>query len=104
MLRQDDGEYKVPIGWRAMFQNIVNAFLSHDYQLVRHPVERVVPIAPSIADNIAWNIKAYGSPLAALNPAIRERPIYRWMGDHWLFFVDPATGDEDVSDLALHAT
>jgi len=104
MLHRDDDEHEVPMEWRETFQQIVNSFLLHDYRLVRHPVEQVAPIDPSIAENIAWNIEAYGSPLVALNPAIWERSVYRWMGDHWLFLVDLTTDGEEVSDLALHAT
>lgn len=104
MLRRDDDEHTVPMEWRATFEQIINSFLLHDYQLASHPVEHVVAIDPSIADNIAWNIEAYGSALAALNPAIWERSVYRWMGGHWLFLVDLTTNDEEVSDLTLHAT
>ncbi len=103
MLLRDDDEHEVPLEWRAIFEQIVEAFLRNDLGLSNYPVSHVESIHPKTAEGLANNINAYGAPLASLNTATWERSVYRWMDGYWLFLVDLTTVDEEVSDLTIHA-
>ena len=103
MMLKDDAEHPIPRTWRAAFRRIADAFVAGDYELARHHVEGVAPVAPATAQHISASVSAYGDALAPLSDATWERSIYRWMGGHWQMLVDLTTAAEPVSDLTLHA-
>lgn len=103
MLAKDDAEHPVPVEWRPIFHEIVEAFSAREYALHGRRVAGVLPVEPATARFIAKSVSAYGDDLAPLNAATWERSVYRWMEGYWEFIVDLTTIGEPVSDLALHA-
>ena len=104
MLEKNDVEHPVPPEWRIVFHDIADAFVSGDFGLQIHVIDRASPIDLPTAKFIADSISAYGDSVAPLRPATWDRAVYRWMDGYWQFFVDLTTEREDVSDLTLHAT
>jgi len=100
---KDDVEHSIPEPWRTTFRQIANAFAAGDYELRRHTVEGVAPVAPATAAQMAASVSAYGDVLAPLNDATWEGSVYRWMDGYWQVLVDLTTAREPVSDLTLHA-
>jgi hypothetical protein len=103
MLVKDDAEHQIPEPWRAMFRQIVNAFVAGDFQLREHEIDGILAVDAETAKLISDNIAAYGEALAPLDEAVWDWSAYRWMGGYWQMLVDLTTIEEPVSDLALHA-
>lgn len=101
--KRDDDEHPVPELLRGLFEQVAQAFLEGDFQLLDHHIENVALIEPATAKAIERNVLAYGDGLAPLHPATWERSCYRWMDGHWQVLVDLTTAGEPVSDLTLHA-
>lgn len=103
MLALDDEEHPVPEAVRPRFQELAAAFVTGDFQLSRHALDGVAPIAADTAAFIEEQIAAYGASLAALSDDVWQRSAYLRVDDHWEFLIDLSTVQEPVSDLVLHA-
>ena len=104
VLLKDGCEHPIPQDLRAVFEQIVLAFVEGDYRLAGRDIGRVASIDDELSAFIAESVSAYGSSLAPLNPKVWERSIYAHdTGERWSVLVDLTTEDEEVSDLVLHA-
>jgi len=102
MLKKDNDEHPVPVGYRGRLRDLVAAFAAGDFQLKSIVGQGVAPVDLETANNIARNIAAYGDALIPLHDEVWKTSIYRWMDDYWQVLVDLSTAREPVSDLVLH--
>jgi hypothetical protein len=63
--KDTESEHPIPIAWRPVISNIVNAFVRHDYQL-NDGVLGVTPVSSETAEQIRSYIKDYGAELVDL--------------------------------------
>lgn len=98
--RDSQNEGPIPSAWRPILENIVDAFVRHDYRLA-DGVSDVAPVSAETAAQIRGYIEQYGATLVALPQASWESSVCIWMEDHWDALIDLWTEEEGRSDLVL---
>lgn len=95
-----ENEGPIPSAWRPALENIVDAFVRHDYRLA-DGVAGVAPVSEETAMQIRTYIQEYGANLVPLPPEAWATSVCIWMGDHWDALIDLWTEEEGSSDLVL---
>ena len=90
----------IPSAWRPILENIVDAFVRHDYRLT-NGVTGVAPVSEKTATQMREYIHEYGATLIALPKDSWDTSVCIWMVDHWDALIDLWTKDEGRSDLVL---
>jgi hypothetical protein len=90
----------IPSAWRATLQNVVDAFVRHDYCLA-DGVAGVAPVSEETATQVRTYIQEYGAKLVSLPQESWATSVCIWMGDHWDALIGLWTEDEGSSDLLL---
>ena len=101
-IKDGDNELPIPTIWRPIFQNIVKAFVAHDYR-ISNGLDNVAIISTETAKQIQEYIEDYGERLVQLPKETWETSIYTWHGSYWEAIIDLWTVTEERSDLILSA-
>lgn len=99
-ISKKEAEHPVPVLWRPVIREIVQAFARHDYQLVAG-VPGVAPIPSEKAERIGQYILDYGEELIALPDETWNSSVCAWTGSRWDLLVDLWTLSEGRRDLVL---
>lgn len=100
-IKDEAGEpHPIPECWRSTIQQIVRAFVEHDYALSRG-IPSVTLEAADTPDQIRDYIRDSGHALAELPVESWDTSVALWMDPHWDVFVDLWTADSGNSDLVL---
>lgn len=102
VVKDEENERPIPTVWRAIFIDIINAFVKKDY-LHAADLDSVSPVSNETADHIKEYIEDYGEKLIQLPEETWESSICIWRGVHWDVLVDLWTSGEGRSDLVLGA-
>lgn len=100
-IKDEESERAIPKIWRPTIQNIVSAFVHHDYQLASG-ILGVDSVASDTAEGIRKYIEDYGEALTELAEETWKSSICIWMGNRWEALIDLWTHSEGRSDLVLH--
>jgi hypothetical protein len=98
--KDSENEGPIPSAWRPTLQNIVDAFVRHDYRLA-DGVADVAPVSEETANQIRTYIQEYDAKLVSLPHDSWATSVCIWMGDHWDALIDLWTEEEGSSDLVL---
>jgi hypothetical protein len=98
--KDSENEGPIPLAWRPALQNIVHAFVRHDYRLA-DGVAGVAPVSEETATQIRTYLQEYGAKLVSLPQDSWATSVCIWMGDHWDALIDLWTEEEGSSDLVL---
>jgi hypothetical protein len=98
--KDSENEGPIPSAWRPTLQNIVDAFVRHDYSLADE-VAGAAPVSQETETQIRTYIQEYGAKLVSLPQESWATSVCIWMGDHWDALIDLWTEEEGSSDLAL---
>lgn len=102
VVKDEAKEYPVPSVWRAVFREIVKAFVKHDYRL-KSGITGVASVSFDVAAQIEEYIDDYGETLLELPEETWNTSVSLWMGNRWDVLVDLWTQGEGRSDLVLSA-
>jgi len=102
VLKDKDKQRPIPLVWRGVFSDVVEAFKEGDFILGRG-VAGVRPISADNARRIGGNIRSYGAQLTSLPEAAWQTSVCQWMQGYWDVLVDLFTLEEGASDLVLAA-
>lgn len=102
VVKDEENQRPIPSVWRPVFQAVVTALVSGDYQLST-PIPGVLPLSVETASWIRDYIQEYGEVLIELPEESWDSSICLWMGDYWDVLVDLWTLSEGRSDLVLKA-
>lgn len=100
VLKNADGQERIPTLWRRTLSDIVEAFKDQDFRLDRG-VAGVRPIPVDDARRIAQNIENYGVHLTSLQEGTWQTSVCQWMRRYWGVLLDLYTVEEGASDLVL---
>jgi hypothetical protein len=99
-VKDEESELAIPTAWRPVIEEIVSAFVRHDYQLTAG-VHGVKPVSSDTADQIRSYILGYGEELSELPEETWASSVCIWMGSQWDALIDLWTLSEGRSDLVL---
>lgn len=100
VLKKKNEELPVPIEWRQVFIDVVEAFKNGDFQL-DDKIKFVNKVSALNAERMAANVTDYGDQLISLSDQTWNFSIYLWMDSYWQVLVDLVTLNEGVSDLVM---
>ena len=100
VVKDGESERPIPTVWRSTIQEIVRAFVRHDYQLSQG-VADVAPVPAETSERIKSYIQDYGAQLIELPEETWASSICIWMGTRWDLLVDLWSDSEGRSDLVL---
>jgi hypothetical protein len=76
-----DNQQPVPTVWRDTLARVGERIAMGAYRFA--DIEGVVPITERLAESFAYNIEAYGEPLADLKDATWSTSVCMWQDGYW---------------------
>lgn len=98
---EDDGERPVPLVWRPVLRQVVEALRQGDLRRAGD-LPQVAPVDDRTAEQAAAYLADYGEVLVELPEASWDTSVAVWTGSCWDVLVDLWTQAEGRSDLVLH--
>jgi len=83
-----------------MLRAVVRRLAAGDFALTQG-VSGVIPVAPSVAEQMREYVADYGATLVELPDETWQTSAAQWMGTHWEVLIDLWTAEEGRSDLVL---
>jgi hypothetical protein len=81
-----DNQQPVPTVWRDTLARVGERIARGAYRFA--DIEGVVPITERLAESFAYNIEAYGEPLADLKDATWSTSVCMWQDGYWGVLLD----------------
>lgn len=91
----------IPVKWRPVLRQIVNAFAQGNYNL-EPGIVGVEPVPPSTASQVRDYVQGYGATLTPLPDETWNSSVCTFNGHEWEVLVDLWTQEEGRSDLVMH--
>lgn len=98
--KSEEEQQPIPSVWRQTIREIVEAFASNDFQLIKS-ISGVRQLSVEDAERISKSIESYGAHLSKLPEKAWETSVCQWMDGYWDVLIDLYTVEEGESDLVL---